>query len=379
MRPATHRCLVSVLVLAACASLARAERPEIAIENWSAPPTWTPGSSSRAQSKREASPGFSHPVPFIPLVPCRLADTRGNGFVGAFGAPSMSPGVARNFPAAGNCGIPPSAAAISFNFTVVRTQGLGYLLVSAAGGARPGTSTLNYIAGQVVANSAVVGIGDAGAITVEVAGSQTDLIIDINGYYGGPLVTSLNGMSGDLALAAGENVTFTQSDGLLTLSASSLPGPAGPRGPQGPQGAPGTPGTRGATGPQGVAGATGPSGPAGPQGQQGPPVQFRGTWDAAVIYVTGDAVHFNGSSYISLIDGNGGNTPPAPSQPQPRSAVVPGPSSRWKARPERRAPRDFPDRRDSRARRATLVLAVPRAVAATSRSTSSATRAARSI
>ena len=160
------------------------------------------------------------PAPFSPPVPCRLADTRGTGSGGgAFRAPSMSPGVARNFPAAGNCGIPPSAAAISFNFTVVRTQGLGYLLLSVAGGDVAGTSTLNYIAGQVVANSAVVGIGDAGAITVEVAGSQTDLIIDINGYYGGPLVTSLNGMSGDLALAAGENVTFMQSDGLLTLSA----------------------------------------------------------------------------------------------------------------------------------------------------------------
>ncbi len=308
MRPATHRCLVSVLVLAACASLARAERSEIPIHNWSAPPTWTPGSSSRAQSKREASPGFSHPVPFVPLSPCRLADTRGNGFVGAFGAPSMSPGVARNFPAAGNCGIPPNAAAISFNFTVVRTQGIGYLLVYAAGAARPGTSTLNYVAGQIIANSAAVGIGDAGAITVEAAGSQTDLIIDINGYYGGPLVTSLNGMSGDLALAAGENVTLKQSDGLLTLSASSLPGPAGPAGPRGPQG---------------VVGVPGAAGPAGPQGQQGPPVRFRGAWDAAVIYMTGDAVRFNGSSYISLIDGNGGNIPPAPTPLQPKSAVVP--------------------------------------------------------
>ena len=43
-----------------------------------------------------------------------------------------------------------------------------------------------------------------------------------------------------------------------------------------------------------------------------------------MVYVTGDAVQFNGSSYISLIDDNGGNTPPAPSRPsQPNMAVVP--------------------------------------------------------
>ena len=270
MSPATHRCLVSVLMLAAWAGVARAERREVAIENWSAPATWTPESSSRTQSKREASPGFSHPVPFIPVVPCRLADTRGNGFVGAFGAPSMSPGVARNFPAAGNCGIPPDAAAISFNFTVVRTQGIGYLLVYPAGGARPGTSTLNYVAGQVIANGAVVAIGDAGAITVEAAGSQTDLIIDINGYYGGPLVTSLNGMSGDLALAAGQNVILTQSDGMLTLSASSLPGAGRARQGLGVRRDAGYAGSDGSAGSRRGAGRRRAGRPAGTAGPPGP-------------------------------------------------------------------------------------------------------------
>lgn len=323
MSRATSRCLLSVLLLTTYSGLALAERKEQpVVENWVAPASWSPDSSLQASAKREASIDFSHPVPFIPLTPCRLADTRGNGFGGAFGPPSMAPGMARNFPAAGNCGIPPDAAAISFNFTVARTQGLGYLLVYPAGGMRPGTSTLNYVAGQVIANSSVVAIGDAGAITVEVAGSQADLIIDVNGYYGGPLVTSVNGMSGNLTVVAGENVTVTQTNGTLTLSA--LPGPTGPQGPMGPAGPRGAVGSVGAQGTAGATGSIGATGAAGPQGQQGPPVKFRGTWDLAVTYMIGDAVWFNGSSYISLIDDNTGHSPPFPTRPaQLKSQVVP--------------------------------------------------------
>jgi collagen type VII alpha len=278
-------------------------------------------------------------VPFVALSPCRLADTRGNGFAGAFGPPSMSPGVARDFPAAGQCGVPPDAAAVSFNFTVVRTQGLGYLLLYPQDGARPGTSTLNYFAGQVVANNAVVGLGVGGGITAEAVGGGTDLIIDINGYYGGPLVNSLNGLSGDLALTAGDNVTITPSGGTLTVSASSIPGPAGPPGPQGvaghigpigpqgptgPTGAQGPQGLRGFTGPKGLTGNTGATGPQGltgspgaqgEQGSQGPAgsagMTFRGPWNVENTYALGDAIFFNGSSYVSLVDSNSGNTPDA--------------------------------------------------------------------
>ena len=45
------------------------------------------------------------------------------------------------------------------------------------------------------------------------------------------------------------------------------------------------------------------------QGPQGPPVRFRGDWINATAYALGDAVFFNGSSYISLITSNTGNSP----------------------------------------------------------------------
>src|SRR5581483_6825158 len=46
-----------------------------------------------------------------------------------------------------------------------------------------------------------------------------------------------------------------------------------------------------------------------PAGPQGPPVSFQGTWSNLTTYSTGDTVFFNGSSYISLSNGNVGNAP----------------------------------------------------------------------
>lgn len=67
-------------------------------------------------------------------------------------------------------------------------------------------------------------------------------------------------------------------------------------------------GTPGPTGPQGPAGPVGPAGPAGPQGLpgpqgiQGPPVMFKGVWSSTTAYNIGDAVSFNGSSFIAISD-----------------------------------------------------------------------------
>jgi len=92
-------------------------------------------------------------------------------------------------------------------------------------------------------------------------------------------------------------------------------GPIGPIGATGPQGTTGSIGLTGATGPQGiqgiqgVTGATGATGPTGLTGAQGPPVSFQGVWSNATTYATGDAIFYNGSSYISLAGGNTNNQP----------------------------------------------------------------------
>jgi hypothetical protein len=86
-------------------------------------------------------------------------------------------------------------------------------------------------------------------------------------------------------------------------------GVTGPTGPTGPTGGTGPTGPTGLTGGPGVAGPTGGTGATGATGATGPPVTFKGTWSNLTTYATGDAVFFNGSSYISLSGGNTGNTP----------------------------------------------------------------------
>jgi hypothetical protein len=81
----------------------------------------------------------------------------------------------------------------------------------------------------------------------------------------------------------------------------------GTAGPQGPVGPAGLQGLQGPAGPQGVAGVPGATGAIGPQG---PPVaNFTGNYSSTTNYALHDAVSFGGSTYVSLVAGNVGNTP----------------------------------------------------------------------
>jgi hypothetical protein len=86
-----------------------------------------------------------------------------------------------------------------------------------------------------------------------------------------------------------------------SVFATGSQGATGPTGPQGTQGVPGAPGLPGATGAQG---------PQGPVGPQGPAVaNYTGNYVSTTNYGLHDAVSFGGSTYVSLIAGNVGNTP----------------------------------------------------------------------
>jgi uncharacterized repeat protein (TIGR01451 family) len=127
---------------------------------------------------------------FYPVTPCRIADTRNP--TGAFGGPSLGPGVARNIPVpTSSCGIPTTAQAYAFNMTVVPSGSLGFLATWPAGSPQPTVSTLNALTGEVTSNAAIVPAGLNGAITVY-ATNTTDLIIDINGYFAPPGTGSLD-------------------------------------------------------------------------------------------------------------------------------------------------------------------------------------------
>ena len=158
------------------------------IPNWPAPAFWTPPPAARIPrgARTDAVSPALPPLPFIALNPCRVADTRGNGFTGAFGPPPLVANATRTFTIAGQCGVPSTAAAASFNFAALNVSAAGDLRVFPAGGGLPLVSTLNYNANTPnIANAAVVPLGTAGAITVRADATSIDLIIDVNGYYDG--------------------------------------------------------------------------------------------------------------------------------------------------------------------------------------------------
>jgi len=129
-----------------------------------------------------AASGGASSFSFYPATPCRVADTRNP--TGPFGGPSLPAAGSRDFavPSA-NCRIPATAHAYSLNFTVVPPGYLGYLSTWPTGQAQPNVSTLNSWTGQVVANAAIVPAGTNESVSVY-ASNPTDVILDINGYFG---------------------------------------------------------------------------------------------------------------------------------------------------------------------------------------------------
>ena len=122
---------------------------------------------------------------FFPLTPCRVVDTRGAS--GPLGGPALQNGQQRDFPVlqATACNIPSSAQAYSLNMTAIPSRGapLGYLSMWPAGQTRPLVSTLNALTGTITANAAIVPAGTSGDILAYASGNNTDLVIDINGYF----------------------------------------------------------------------------------------------------------------------------------------------------------------------------------------------------
>jgi Chaperone of endosialidase len=220
--------LTAALVILFCSRLAmsqdapgNSDGPEI--RNWPAAPFWVSPTGLEKSDIQAPTPMAveavpTPPLPFTGINPCRIADTRGNGFAGAYGPPALAQGSPRNFVLTGQCGISGSAQAVSLNITVTNTQGPGFILIYPQGGSQPTVSTLNYVAGQTVANAAVVPLGTGGGVTVIAGVSGANLIIDTNGYYAPNIVTSINGSTGAVTIpvlpsaSAGQTLRYNGTD-----------------------------------------------------------------------------------------------------------------------------------------------------------------------
>ena len=80
-------------------------------------------------------------------------------------------------------GIPSDVTAVSANVTVTNTTDPSFLTVFPGGAALPMASDLNWVTGQTAFNLTVVRVGAGGTLTVFNAIGQTDVIMDVAGYY----------------------------------------------------------------------------------------------------------------------------------------------------------------------------------------------------
>ena len=178
----------------------------------------------------------------VPIVPCRLADTRPNpDNVGTRSTP-LQAAESHVFQVSGhngNCDIPTTATGVSGNVTIDHPTAASYLTVFPADVPRPLSANLNWTAASSpTPNQVTVGLSAQGAIGVYNNAGTVDVIIDIVGYY--------------------------EPEG----SGSGSVGPVGPVGPAGADGADGAPGTPGADGAPGADGRTILSGTGQPVGGQ---------------------------------------------------------------------------------------------------------------
>ncbi|MBZ5580412.1 MAG: Ig-like domain-containing protein [Acidobacteriia bacterium] len=139
-------------------------------------------SSHLTQAVTPAPTSPPTPLSFVPVTPCRVADTR-LAPVGPLAGPSLAGGTSRDFPVPSSaCRIPATAAAYALNVTAVPHGGLSYLSIWPAGVAQPPVSTLNSFDGRIKANAAVVPAAGNGAVSVFVT-DPADVVLDVTGYF----------------------------------------------------------------------------------------------------------------------------------------------------------------------------------------------------
>jgi hypothetical protein len=115
---------------------------------------------------------------YVPVGPCRLADTRtGLGFVG------IDPSTAKVSTQA--CGIPEAATSVIVSATIVNPSDRGWLVAYPSGHPRQTAATLNWKAHEVRANTATVAIGEDHHIAVHRTGAFRDgaVILDVVGAF----------------------------------------------------------------------------------------------------------------------------------------------------------------------------------------------------
>src|SRR5580658_526563 len=188
----------------------------VPLNNWSVPRQVKRSqvlTQQRVLTPKLQLPGGATPdvLVFQPITPCRLADTRPTQPYPALGTTPLAALTPRTLPIAGACGVEAVGTntagpeAYSLNITVVPPTGTagGYLL------AYPNPITPIPLVASMTwnpdasyqSNAVIAASSPNGSVNV-VASSQTDVVIDINGYYAAPTTNNDDTGAGSYALGS---------------------------------------------------------------------------------------------------------------------------------------------------------------------------------
>ena len=125
---------------------------------------------------------------FTSQAPVRILDSRpGGGNIGGFTTP-WAGGTTRKVAVVGGVsGVPADADAVVLNVTVTGTTGSSFLTLWPSDQSQPTASNLNWTPGVTIPNAVTVKVGagglNAGMVSVFNLFGNTDVIIDVAGYY----------------------------------------------------------------------------------------------------------------------------------------------------------------------------------------------------
>ena len=123
---------------------------------------------------------------YVGVAPTRVLDTRKGIGTNVVAKIPANGNVTLTLPGAGKGVIPTAArlSAVALNLTVTNPTSVGNITAYPAGETQPVTSNVNYVAGQTVANSAIVPVGTKGQVVFHNNSTgSVDLIADATGYF----------------------------------------------------------------------------------------------------------------------------------------------------------------------------------------------------
>ena len=135
-----------------------------------------------AQALTLTGPGSTTEGSYVAVTPARVADTRpGSGQPNA--GQTLGAGGTLQVQVTGLGTVPAGAAAVVLNVTAVDPTASGFLTVFPQGTTMPTVSNLNFAAGTIVPNLVTVGLSASGMVSIYNLTGNTDVVVDVDGYY----------------------------------------------------------------------------------------------------------------------------------------------------------------------------------------------------